>query len=904
MNKILIADKIAGATLVLAAALALNFAKPVVAASFGEPATVFYGTVTGTGSLQPFAVTQGDILWTIRRSDGVELTLKTRIYPLNGGAISYRLDVPHEAWAYGLTGSTSSIPLTASASTNETIRITVAGVPARLAQPARDVFAVAQVSRAATYRLDLEVPLVATDSDGDGMPDWWENKYALDLQNGLDAALDADGDGRSNLQEYLDGTDPRQDGRIPSLVTLEVRAYAGSSTGVRLLTLDMDTPASALVYTLESCPAQGTLKLRNGVAAGAASDVTLTGGAVFTQADVDSGRLIYVAPRDLSASGARFEVSVRDEDQAHPAARGVVALTAYDPGTGLDSLDLSPLAPGLTPQIPVLPEVAMDEQLRMELSWLGRNLNYVVWDSEAESRGLVAALPSSGLSLTAYTNQYVPQYGVDRRQILWGGRGSDRLTGGMEGDVLIGGPGVDILRGNGGSDLFMVTDPSDGNDIIQDFSLTEHDVLDVSRVLQGPPGMVTNFVHLTVSGTNTLVGINFSGAGRDFTNMVVTFSGLTLTPDKLSTLVKEGNLVCGNKVLATQVAIVASLPSASENGPVSGAFTVSRVGSLDSDLMVNLQISGSAVNGVDYALLNSTIVIPAGAASVSIPVDPYVDTLSELKEVVQVNVLAGTGYEVGTAVAQVTIDDLAPLLSVEALEPTAVKSTLTPGVFLINRSGLLNRSVVVRLKIGGTAANGTDYSGVPTYVNMASEQATALITVTPKPGAFLSYGAESVDLSILPDTTYCVWAPSSARVMIVDELLTMAAWKDRNFSLSAVDVQTFAQKDTGLTGINNLQRYAFGLDPINPQGSDGIPRYEVDGNRLTVSFRKPLSVTDVDYAAEMSRDLVSWYSGPTYFEEFTHPDFTGRYDMVSYRVRQPLTNSLPLFMRIRLDFNP
>jgi hypothetical protein len=47
------------------------------------------------------------------------------------------------------------------------------------------------------------------DRDADGMPDDWERSYALDPDNPADAALDPDGDGLTNLQEYLSGTNPR-----------------------------------------------------------------------------------------------------------------------------------------------------------------------------------------------------------------------------------------------------------------------------------------------------------------------------------------------------------------------------------------------------------------------------------------------------------------------------------------------------------------------------------------------------------------------------------------------------------------------------------------------------------------------------------------------------------------------
>jgi len=46
------------------------------------------------------------------------------------------------------------------------------------------------------------------DSDGDGMPDWWEAQNGLDLTVN-DADLDPDGDGMSNAQEFVARTDPR-----------------------------------------------------------------------------------------------------------------------------------------------------------------------------------------------------------------------------------------------------------------------------------------------------------------------------------------------------------------------------------------------------------------------------------------------------------------------------------------------------------------------------------------------------------------------------------------------------------------------------------------------------------------------------------------------------------------------
>ncbi|HVT28507.1 MAG TPA: hypothetical protein VHE81_10885 [Lacipirellulaceae bacterium] len=42
------------------------------------------------------------------------------------------------------------------------------------------------------------------DSDGDGMPNWWEIRHGLDANSAADGKLDFDSDGYTNVQEYLD----------------------------------------------------------------------------------------------------------------------------------------------------------------------------------------------------------------------------------------------------------------------------------------------------------------------------------------------------------------------------------------------------------------------------------------------------------------------------------------------------------------------------------------------------------------------------------------------------------------------------------------------------------------------------------------------------------------------------
>jgi hypothetical protein len=78
-------------------------------------------------------------------------------------------------------------------------------------------------------------PVVDTDSDG--IPDWWELRYALDA-NTRDSDRDSDLDGKSNLAEYLAGENPRFDDRF--VAPLALSRFFEVDTGGKLRDVDSD----------------------------------------------------------------------------------------------------------------------------------------------------------------------------------------------------------------------------------------------------------------------------------------------------------------------------------------------------------------------------------------------------------------------------------------------------------------------------------------------------------------------------------------------------------------------------------------------------------------------------------------------------------------------------------------
>ena len=63
--------------------------------------------------------------------------------------------------------------------------------------------------------------LVIVDTDADCLPDWWEDQFGLSKTNSADATLDLDGDGASNANEFLAGTNPNNAASVFRITALQ-----------------------------------------------------------------------------------------------------------------------------------------------------------------------------------------------------------------------------------------------------------------------------------------------------------------------------------------------------------------------------------------------------------------------------------------------------------------------------------------------------------------------------------------------------------------------------------------------------------------------------------------------------------------------------------------------------------
>jgi len=203
------------------------------------------------------------------------------------------------------------------------------------------------------------------------------------------------------------------------------------------------------------------------------------------------------------------------------------------------------------------------------------------------------------------------------------------------------------------------------------------------------------------------------------------------------------------------VSVVAQDPNASEQGPDTGTFRITRSLVSANPLQVAFTTTGTASSGSDYTSLGWSATIPGGQASADVAVTPIDDTLPEPAETVILTLSAGTAYTLDPAAktATVTIADNEPVVSVAAPDPDASEVGPDTGTFRITRSTVSANPLQVGFTTGGTASSGSDYTALGWSATIPGGQASVDLNVVPFMD-LLTEGAETVILTISAGTTY------------------------------------------------------------------------------------------------------------------------------------------------------
>ncbi len=144
-----------------------------------------------------------------------------------------------------------------------------------------------------------------------------------------------------------------------------------------------------------------------------------------------------------------------------------------------------------------------------------------------------------------------------------------------------------------------------------------------------------------------------------------------------------------------------------ESATAAGKFYLSRTGSTTAALTVNYTLSGTATPTVDYQTLSGTVVIPAGAPGVDVPVTPIQDTLAEGTETLVLTLAPGAYSRGAPATLYLTDDETAtPALGFATAGSVVAESAGTLAVpVTLSAAATVPVSVEYLVTSPGTATN-------------------------------------------------------------------------------------------------------------------------------------------------------------------------------------------------------
>ncbi len=203
-------------------------------------------------------------------------------------------------------------------------------------------------------------------------------------------------------------------------------------------------------------------------------------------------------------------------------------------------------------------------------------------------------------------------------------------------------------------------------------------------------------------------------------------------------------------------------------------------------------------------------------------------------------------------------------------------------------------SVVCATDFTGSALPGTHYTPASTTLSWADGDLTDKMLLLNLLSPDSVDGDVSVQLSLAtPQGGAILEAPAAATLVVHDSLFDQ--WRSAKFGSQAATNTGLASADFDGDGIPNLAEYAFGSNPAQPGPATPAPAVEEGYLTLTLNRTEEMPA-DVSWRAEVSSDLTTWQSGPT----FTTTVIDNA-SMLKVRDNLPAGTGARRFLRLRLS---
>ncbi len=193
-------------------------------------------------------------------------------------------------------------------------------------------------------------------------------------------------------------------------------------------------------------------------------------------------------------------------------------------------------------------------------------------------------------------------------------------------------------------------------------------------------------------------------------------------------------------------------------------------------LTVNLEITGSALNGIDYQTIPSSITFPAGVQSTNINITPINDGFGEPVETVFVRLLGNTSYDLRdmfSGAFNIADDGDVTSANFESIKPIAYENHRV-GKVSAYLSGAPSSDVTINYTLTGTATNGINYVTIPGSQKVLAGATNVIINITPINDGVINTN-RTVIFTLATGSGYAIGSSSNTTVTIRDDDLDPAS---------------------------------------------------------------------------------------------------------------------------------